>query len=124
MLDLVKANVIGNIHLFDLTIPLVLRGEAKKVIAISTGMADMDLAAKFDLTDGVLYSISKAALNMAVAKFSAQYAKEGVLFMTVAPGMVDTDQYNDGKTLIEYDVQNITDLTVIQSRMSRSKHWV
>ena len=65
MLDLVKANVIGNIHLFNLTIPLVLRGEAKKVIAISTGMADVDLTAKFDLTDGVLYSISKAALNMA-----------------------------------------------------------
>jgi hypothetical protein len=44
--------------------------------------------------------------------------------MTVAPGMVDTDQYNDDKTLIEYDVQKITDLTVMQSRMSRSKHWV
>jgi hypothetical protein len=71
LLDLVKANVIGNIHLFNLTIRLVLRGEVRKVIAISTGMADVDLAGKFDLTDGVLYSISKAALNMAVAKFSA-----------------------------------------------------
>jgi NAD(P)-dependent dehydrogenase (short-subunit alcohol dehydrogenase family) len=110
---LIRSNVIGNIHLFNLTIPLVLRGEAKKVIAISSGMADVDLAAKFDLYDGSLYSISKAALNMAVAKFSAQYAKEGVLIMTVSPGMVDTGLYNDSKTLIEYVLQNITDLTFL-----------
>jgi NAD(P)-dependent dehydrogenase (short-subunit alcohol dehydrogenase family) len=100
LLDVFKANVIGNIHLFNLTIPLVLRGEAKKVIAISSGMADAELAAKFDLTDGALYSISKAALNMAVAKFSAQYATEGVLCMTVSPGMVDTGLYNNRKSFI------------------------
>jgi len=85
-----KANVIGNIHLFNLTIPLVLRGRAKKVIAISTGLADADLIAKFNLYDAAPYSISKIALNMAVAKFSAEYTKNGVLFMTISPGVIDT----------------------------------
>ena len=104
MIDSFKANVIGNIHLFNLTIPLVLRGRAKKVIAISSGMADSDLTAKFDLDDSISYSISKTALNMAVAKFSAQYAKEGVLFMSVSPGSVDTGYFNDGKTCAKYEL--------------------
>ena len=70
-------------------------------------MADADLAAKYDLHDGSLFSISKTALNMAVAKFSAQYAKEGVLIMTVSPGMVDTGLYNESKAPIESDVQRL-----------------
>jgi NAD(P)-dependent dehydrogenase (short-subunit alcohol dehydrogenase family) len=117
---LVKANIIGNIHLFNLIIPLVLRGQAKKLIAISSGLADPDLAAKFDVTDSAPYSISKAALNMAVAKFSAQQAK-GALFVTISPEMVNTGLYNNGKTFIEDDLQKITDLTVMQVRMSRNR---
>lgn len=42
------------------------------------------------------YCISKAAMNMAVAKFSAQYVDQGVLFTTIAPGDVDTGYYNGG----------------------------
>lgn len=90
-------NVIGNIHLFTLFTPLIRAGTAKKVVAISTGLADAELAAKFNLNVAAPYSISKVALNMAVAKFSAQWAKEGVLFMTVAPGGVDTGVFNEGE---------------------------
>jgi len=90
MKDMFQANVIGEIHLFNLTIPLILKGKAKKVIAISSGFADIDLTANLELPNSAPYSISKAALNMTVAKFSAQYAKDGVLFMTISPGVVDT----------------------------------
>jgi len=97
-----KANVIGNIHFFNLTIPLVLQGQAKKVIAISSGFADIDISAKYDLANSAPYSISKTALNMAVAKFSAQYANDGVLFMSISPGVVDTGMHNNGKNIIEH----------------------
>jgi NAD(P)-dependent dehydrogenase (short-subunit alcohol dehydrogenase family) len=82
--------VVGNIHLFNLFLPLVLKGDVKKVIAISSGMADLELTNNFKLDLGAPYSISKAALNLAVSKFHAQYSADGVLFMSVCPGMVDT----------------------------------
>ncbi|KAK6077425.1 short-chain dehydrogenase [Seiridium cupressi] len=93
LLDHFKTNVVGPVHLFNLFTPLILHGKAKKVTAISTGLADLDLTAKWDYGMGPSYSISKAALNSAVAKFSAVYRKQGILFMTISPGMVNTGNY-------------------------------
>ncbi len=59
-------------------------------------MADIDLAAKYDIESAAPYSISKAALNAAVAKFAAQYKKDGILFMAICPGVVATEM-NSGK---------------------------
>jgi NAD(P)-dependent dehydrogenase (short-subunit alcohol dehydrogenase family) len=36
------------------------------------------------------YAISKAALNMAVAKFAAALKQEGFVFLALSPGLVDT----------------------------------
>lgn len=71
MLDYFNTNVLGNIHLFNLYTPLVLKGRIKKVIAISTGIADINLIAKYDIEGATPYSISKAALNTTVIKFAA-----------------------------------------------------
>lgn len=70
--------------------PLILKGRAKKVIAISTGISDTEMTLKADIYQAVAYSMSKAALNMAVAKFSAVYREKGVLVMAICPGAVDT----------------------------------
>lgn len=85
-----RINVIGNINLFNLFVPLLQKGSVKKVISISTGMADLDNTIRSDNALAAPYSISKVALNMAVAKFSAQYGKEGILFMSISPGLVNT----------------------------------
>ncbi len=90
LLDLYKTNVIGNVHLFNLFLPLILKGQKKKVIAITSGMADIELVAKYGIEVGGPYSVSKAGTNAVVAKYSAEYAKDGVLFMSICPGMVDT----------------------------------
>ena len=97
LLDSFKTNVIGNIHLFNLFMPLVAKGDKKKVVTLSTGLADLEAARKYDLDPGAPYSISKAAMNLAVAKFSAQYAKDGILFISICPGAVETGQYANGK---------------------------
>jgi NAD(P)-dependent dehydrogenase (short-subunit alcohol dehydrogenase family) len=91
-----KVNVVGNVHLFNLFLPLLQKGSVKKVIAISTGMADIELIRKYEIDIGGPYSISKAALNAAVAKYSAQYQKDGILFMSISPGLVDTGHHTDG----------------------------
>lgn len=93
--DCFNINVVSNIHLFNLYMPLVLKGNAKKVITISTGMADIDLITKFGVASAPSYAISKAAMNAAVAKFAAQYGKDGVLFMSISPGLVDTGAFDN-----------------------------
>lgn len=69
------------VHLFNLFTPLIKKGTAKKIISVSTGSADADLTAQYELDLGGPYAITKSAGNMVVAKYSAQYAKEGILFM-------------------------------------------
>lgn len=83
-------NVLGNIQLYNLFMPQILAGDVKKVVSISTGMADLDLVNTYEVYMGPLYSASKAALNLITAKFSAQYKKDGVLFLSLSPGFVDT----------------------------------
>ncbi|KAF2033699.1 short-chain dehydrogenase [Setomelanomma holmii] len=88
--DLYNANVIGQIHLINLFMPLVLKGKTKKVIAISTGMADVDLTLNYDIFESAAYSASRAAMTMIVAKLQVEWKKEGVLIMAISPGAVDT----------------------------------
>ncbi|KAF5000920.1 hypothetical protein FGRMN_1377 [Fusarium graminum] len=90
-----KVNTIANVHLFNLTLPLILKGQAKKIVAISSGMADPEFISNFSITDGAPYSMSKGALNIAVAKFDAQYRKQGILFMAISPGLVATQDMSD-----------------------------
>ena len=93
--ELMQTNVTGNIHLFHLFLPLVLKGKIKKVISITTGLADVDSTNSMEVEVAPLYSVSKAALNMVVAKFNAQYKKDGVLFLSISPGVVEVGQYAD-----------------------------
>ena len=39
-------------------------------------------------------SISKRAMNLVMAKFNAQYKKDGVLFLGICPGVVDVGNIN------------------------------
>jgi NAD(P)-dependent dehydrogenase (short-subunit alcohol dehydrogenase family) len=93
---LLQTNVVGNIHLFNLFLPLVLKGKVKKVIAISSGHADLDFINDLEVWSSALYSASKAAMNVIVAKFSAQYKKDGVLFLSLSPGFVEVGHFENG----------------------------
>lgn len=95
-MKLFKINCMGNIHLYNAFIPLIQKGEAKKVVNISTGMADIDWINQYDIEVSPLYSMSKGAMNIVTAKFSAQYKKDGILFLGICPGMVDVGHYAKG----------------------------
>ena len=97
LLKCFRINTIGNIHLFNLYMPLVLNGRVKKVITLSSGYADDSLTVGFGIDVAGPYTVSKAALNTAVAKFSAQYAEQGVLFLSIAPGAVEVGQDEGSK---------------------------
>lgn len=85
-----ETNVIGVMNTTSAFMPLILKSSTKKVITISTGAADTELINKFGLDNGVPYAISKAATNFMVAKYNATYKDQGVLFLALSPGFVDT----------------------------------
>ena len=91
---LFQTNVVGNIHLFNLFTPLVLKGKTKKVIAITSGHGDVDFINQTEIESATLYASSKAALSLVVAKYNAQYRKDGVLFMSISPGVVDVGHFD------------------------------
>ncbi|KAK7941299.1 uncharacterized protein PG986_013686 [Apiospora aurea] len=88
--QLMQTNVTGNIHLFHLFLPPYVD---------STNLMEVEI--------GSLYAASKAALNMVVAKFNAQYKKDGVLFLSISPGVVEVGQYTNitpeqGQSLMKF----------------------
>lgn len=97
---LLRTNVIGNIYLFNSFMPQVLKGKVKKVVTITSGMGDMDFVKDYDIVMAPLYSASKAAMNMIAAKFSAQFKQDGVLFLSICPGMVDVGHFETCKPYI------------------------
>lgn len=99
-IKVMRTNVLGNIHLFNSFMPQVLKGKVKKVITISSGMGDMDFVKDYEISMAYLYSASKSAMNMIAAKYSAQYKQDGVLFLSICPGMVDVGHFETSKPYI------------------------
>ncbi|KAJ7492052.1 hypothetical protein FB451DRAFT_515276 [Mycena latifolia] len=88
MVDKFRVNTVGVVHSINAFLPLLRKGSVKKVVSISSGLGDIELAV---WTEGEpAYSISKAAMNMVSAKYAAQFRDEGFTFLAICPGVVDT----------------------------------
>jgi len=92
---LLSVNVTGVVNTFNAFLPLILEGKTKKVINLSTGHADDALTTRYDLEMAAPYAASKAAANTVIAKYAAELNKDGVLFLSLSPGIVDTGNLND-----------------------------
>ncbi|KAL3472590.1 NAD(P)-binding protein [Aspergillus californicus] len=92
IVDSLNVNLLGVIKTVHAFLPLLRNGKAKKVVTISTGMADLDLINDTEIAFASPYSISKGAVNVAMAKFHALYAKEGFTFLSISPGYVATER--------------------------------
>ena len=88
-----RTNVIGVAHTINAFLPLIRFGKEKKVITISTSLADLDLINEYDFALQGPYVISKAGTNALVANYNAALGKkEGILFLALSPGVVDTSE--------------------------------
>jgi len=92
LLDAFTVNVVGVTKTITAFLPLIKQSKIKKVITISTGAADLDAINGFSIALSPAYATSKAALNVLVAKYSAVYSSQGILFMSISPGFVDTSE--------------------------------
>ena len=100
-----RVNVVGVIDTINTFLPLVKNGTAKKVVVISTGMADHDLVNNGGIWNGAPYTISKAAVNMVVSKYNARLGPQGILFFALSPGVVAT--YGDDEPAAVDDLRKM-----------------
>ncbi|PPJ50274.1 hypothetical protein CBER1_04910 [Cercospora berteroae] len=86
-----QSNVIGTSYVINAFLPLIRAGKEKKIVAISSGMADLSLVNKFSVALATPYTASKAAANLLVGKYHAALGKpEGILVFSLSPGVIDT----------------------------------
>lgn len=90
MLETLDTNLFASLYTTNAFFPLIQAGETKKVICISTGMADLDFVLKTEIQFAASYAMSKSALNAMVAKYAVQYKSEGIKFLALSPGWVAT----------------------------------
>ncbi|KAJ6489673.1 hypothetical protein C8R47DRAFT_1215484 [Mycena vitilis] len=81
-------NTIGKSNHPGLTLDQ-LKGRTKKVVVLSSGLADLDFTLSGETAAEPSYSISKAALNMVVVKYAAEFKSEGFVFLALSPGLVN-----------------------------------
>lgn len=103
LVDSFSINVAGLINTVNAFIGGVHKGQIKKVIAITSGMGDIGFVNELELDIAPSYAISKAGVNMVLAKYSAIYKQEGILFLGICPGSVNTDALNaDNREFLSY----------------------
>ena len=83
----------GPIRTINAFLPL-LKTSAKshlaKVIVISSGIADPDLVLASGFGGSSAYSVTKAAVNVAVTKYAVRFREENITFISMSPGIVNT----------------------------------
>jgi NAD(P)-dependent dehydrogenase (short-subunit alcohol dehydrogenase family) len=92
--ELVSVNLLGFLHMTQLAVKQMLKQGHGCVVTITGALADNPIA-------GVKASvpmITKGGLNTVTRQLAIEYAKEGIRFNAVAPGVVDTPLHgNDAK---------------------------
>jgi NAD(P)-dependent dehydrogenase (short-subunit alcohol dehydrogenase family) len=92
MIESLDVNVLGVAHSINAFLPLVRKSSIKKITAISTGLAVTEETPKSGVANFFTYSTMKAALNMVVAKYSAELKPEGITLLALSPGLVMTKE--------------------------------
>ncbi|EJU02749.1 NADP-binding protein [Dacryopinax primogenitus] len=85
-----NTNVLGVIFTTNVFLPLLAKGDLKKVLTLSSGLGDPVFSLNTEFDWCVAYSVAKCALEMVNVKYAAKYKKEGWTFLAISPGVVNT----------------------------------
>jgi NAD(P)-dependent dehydrogenase (short-subunit alcohol dehydrogenase family) len=83
---LVSTNLLGFLYITQLTVKQMLKQKSGNVVSISAALADQPIAG----VNASVSMITKGGLNTVIRSLAIEYAKEGIRFNAVAPGVVDT----------------------------------
>ena len=91
---LISVNLLGFFYITQFTVKEMLRQKSGGVVTITAALADRPIAGE----NGSISMITKGGLNAATESLAVEYAKDGIRFNAVAPGVVDTQMHrNDPK---------------------------
>jgi NAD(P)-dependent dehydrogenase (short-subunit alcohol dehydrogenase family) len=91
---LVSVNLLGFLYMTQLAVKQMLRQKSGCVVSITGSLADQPIAG----VNASVSMITKGGLNTVTRQLALEYAKEGIRFNAVAPGVVDTALHkNDPK---------------------------
>lgn len=85
-----STGVYGSLWTTNAFLPLIERGVQKKIVHISTAMADLSFINETGISEAVAYAVAKAGMNVQVAKYAAELAPRGIKVLALSPGLVDT----------------------------------
>lgn len=127
MYETFKINVVGTIQAIAYFGPLVVKSNLKKIAVISSGIGDVDFVLQSGMDMQSPYAISKAAVNMAVAKFHLEYRPKGVVVFAISPGLVDTEFATDptgpALTAEEQAAKDANMMRVVGQLKAYAPHW-
>src|ERR1700760_4225678 len=86
-----KINVVGLVFFTIALIPLLKKSSEKKVINIASMLGDLEFTEKNPNLHFSSYSVTKAAVTMANAKFHLEFKDQGFIFVALNPGWVQTE---------------------------------
>lgn len=88
---LVSTNLLGFLYITQLAVKQMLKQKSGNVVTITASSADQPIAGD----NGSVSMITKGGLNTVIRSLAIEYAKEGIRFNAVAPGVVDTPMHKD-----------------------------
>jgi NAD(P)-dependent dehydrogenase (short-subunit alcohol dehydrogenase family) len=89
---LISVNLLGFIYMTQLAVKEMLKRKSGNVVTISAALADQPIAG----LNASVSMMTKGGLNTLIRSLAIEYAKEGIRFNAVAPGVVDTPLHKDG----------------------------
>jgi len=87
----VSVNLLGFLHMTQLAVHRMLKQGSGCVIAISAALADNPIAG----VNASVPMMTKGGLNTVTRHLAIEYAKQGIRFNAVAPGVVDTSLHQE-----------------------------
>jgi NAD(P)-dependent dehydrogenase (short-subunit alcohol dehydrogenase family) len=94
---LVSTNLLGFLYITQLAVARMLKQPSGAVVSITAALADQPIAG----VNAAVPMITKGGLNAVIKSLAIEYAKAGIRFNAVAPGIVDTPMHtNDPKEFL------------------------
>ncbi|HEY1656754.1 MAG TPA: SDR family oxidoreductase [Candidatus Sulfotelmatobacter sp.] len=88
---LVSTNLLGFFYMTQHAVREMLKQKSGCVVTITAALADRPIAGE----NGSVSMITKGGLNAATQNLAIEYAKDGIRFNAVAPGVVDTAMHRN-----------------------------
>jgi NAD(P)-dependent dehydrogenase (short-subunit alcohol dehydrogenase family) len=85
-----ESSLYGAIWTTNAFLPLIEKGKGKRIVHLSTAMADAQTIIKSGIANVVDYAVAKGAMNVLVAKYAVELEPKGIKVVAISPGWVDT----------------------------------